>query len=112
MIRGLDDGGEVNGLEGSAADEAAVDIGLGQQLGGVLGVHAAAVKDADGTGGTGAVDAADDGTDALADFLRLLGRRGPAGPGRLGAGRLHAKKAGNIQRIFPAFGAGDLCPIL
>ena len=31
-----------------AADEAAVDVGLGQQLVGVLGVHGAAVLDGDG----------------------------------------------------------------
>ena len=67
-LEGGDDAHEVAGLERGAADEAAVDVGLREQFRRVLGVHAAAVKDADSTGGTGAVDLADHGTDAFADF--------------------------------------------
>ena len=40
---------------GRAANEAAVHVGLGQKLLGILGVHGAAVLDGDGTGHMGAV---------------------------------------------------------
>ena len=40
-----DDRQRTLGVEAGAADQAAVDVGLGQQLGGVLGLHAAAVLD-------------------------------------------------------------------
>ena len=47
LLRGCNDGGEVLGLQGGAANEAAVHVGLGQQLGSVAGVHGAAVLDGD-----------------------------------------------------------------
>jgi aminoglycoside phosphotransferase family enzyme len=42
----LDDAGEVVGIEARAADEGAVDVGLGHQLGGVARLHRPAVLDA------------------------------------------------------------------
>src|SRR5690349_6010180 len=40
-----DDLKEIRGLERRAADEAAVDVGLGEQARGVAGIHAAAIED-------------------------------------------------------------------
>ena len=40
------DGDEVGGLQGGTADQAAVDVGLGKELGRVVGLDAAAVDDA------------------------------------------------------------------
>ena len=43
LIRRVDDLYEVGGLQGRAADQAAVHVRLGEQLGGVLCIHGAAV---------------------------------------------------------------------
>lgn len=74
-----DDAGKVLGLERGSADEAAVNIRLGQELIAVLIVHAAAVKDADSPCGARIIHAADYGTDLAADRLGLLGGGGTAG---------------------------------
>ena len=79
LVCRVDDLHELVGLEGRAADEAAVHIGLGQQLLGVLGVHGAAVLDGDGPGHPRAVKAPDDGADAGADLGGLPGGGGAAG---------------------------------
>ena len=79
LIGRVDDGQEVVGLQGRAADEAAVDVGLGQQLRRVLGVHGAAVLDGDGPGHPGAELLADDGADVGADLAGLFGGGGLAG---------------------------------
>ena len=79
LIRGVDDLNELLGLQGSAANEAAVDIGLGQQLGRVLGIHGAAVLDGHAAGHPGAVQAADGGADVAADLAGLVGSGGLAG---------------------------------
>ncbi len=47
----LDDRGEVGRVEGRAADQGAVDVGLTEQLGGVVGLDRAAVEDAHLVGG-------------------------------------------------------------
>src|SRR5690242_6689921 len=68
---GLDDRGEVLGVQRGAADEGAVDVGQGEQLGGVVGLDRTAVEDPDSVGG-GAAPAqhvADEG----AHLLGLLG---------------------------------------
>ena len=57
LIGRVDDVHELLGLQSSTADEAAVDIGLGQQLSSVLGVHAAAVLNGDAAGHAGTVQA-------------------------------------------------------
>ena len=41
---------EIRGDEGRATDQAAVDIGLTEQLGGVARLHTAAVQDRQGIG--------------------------------------------------------------
>ena len=79
LIGRVDDLHELFGLQGSAADETAVDVGLSQQLRRILGIHAAAVLNGDAAGHTGAVQAADHGTDVGADLAGLLGRGGLAG---------------------------------
>ena len=72
--RNLAFGGSVNddrklvGLQGSAADQAAVNIGLAQQLLGVLRVHAAAVLDGQALGSVLAVQLANDLADGGADL--------------------------------------------
>ena len=78
LIGCFNDLDELFGNQGGTADQAAVDIGLGQQLVSVLLVHAAAVQDGDCPGVLGAVELADDGADALTDFLCLLRRGGLA----------------------------------
>src|SRR5699024_10880625 len=59
LVGCVDDIDELVRLQGSAADEAAVHIGLSQQLCGVLGVHGAAVLDGNGAGHPGAVEVTD-----------------------------------------------------
>ena len=49
LLSGGDDGDKL-GLQGGAADEEAVDVGLVSEVGGVLAVGAAAVQDPDGVG--------------------------------------------------------------
>ena len=79
LVGCLNDLDELLGHQGSAADQTAVDVGLGQQLEGVLVVHGAAVQDGDGTGVLGGVQLADHAADHLADLFRLLGSGGQAG---------------------------------
>ena len=79
LVGSFDDLDELFGDEGCAADEAAVDVGLGKKLICVAVVHGAAVEDGDGAGILGAVELANDGADVLADFLSLLGGGGHAG---------------------------------
>ena len=79
MVRCVDDLHKLLGHEGRAADEASVDVGLGQQLGGVLLVHGPAVLDRDAPGHPGAVQGADGGADVGADLTGLLGGGGLAG---------------------------------
>ena len=74
-----DDFVETLGFEGRTADEGTVDVRAGHQLGGVVGLHAAAVLDADLGGGVGAVEFGDDGADEGVRVLRLLGGGGDAG---------------------------------
>ena len=58
-VAGLaDDGDELVGVEGCAADERAVYVGLGDELGDVVGTDAAAVLDADFVGDGIAVESA------------------------------------------------------
>ena len=94
---GGDDGGEVGGLEAGAADEAAVNVGAGEQVGGVVGLHGAAVLDADGVGGglTGTLGdgLADDAADAVglvggADFAGADGPDGLVGEDDVGGDQL------------------------
>ena len=47
---GLDDRGEFARVEAGPADQRPVDVGLGHQLGGVVGLDRAAVEDADPLG--------------------------------------------------------------
>ena len=79
LIGGVDDVHKLLGLQGGTADEAAVDVRLGQQLSGVLGIHAAAVLNGDAAGHPCAVQAADGGADVGAHFACLLCRGGFAG---------------------------------
>ena len=79
LVGRVDDVHELLGLQSSTADEAAVDIGLGQQLSSVLGVHAAAVLNGDAAGHAGTVQATDGSTDVGADLTGLLGSGGLAG---------------------------------
>ena len=53
----LDDAGELVGVERCAADQGAVDLGHGHELGDVARLHAAAVLDAHRVGGVGAAEA-------------------------------------------------------
>src|SRR5580765_2467828 len=73
-------GSEVAGVEAGAADQRAVDVGLGHQLRRVVGLDRAAVEDADRVSRAPAYakGVADEG----AGLLRLLGRRGAAGADR------------------------------
>ena len=59
-------------VERGTADERAVDVGLGEELGGVVGLDRAAVEDRD----------VDQAADERVRLLRLLGRRGLAGADR------------------------------
>ena len=79
LIGGVDDVHKLLGLQGGTADEAAVDVRLGQQLSGVLGIHAAAVLNGDAAGHAGTVQATDGSTDVGADLTGLLGSGGLAG---------------------------------
>ena len=86
LVGSLDDLDELLGNEGRAADQAAVDVRLSQQVIGILLVHGAAVENGDRAGDLRAVQLADDRTDVLADLFGLFRRRGLAGadgPNRL-----------------------------
>src|SRR5699024_5127884 len=73
------DNGKLVCLQGSAADQTAVHIGLAEQFFGVLGIHAAAVLNGQGLGGILAVQLTNDLTDGRADFLGLVSGSGLAG---------------------------------
>src|SRR5699024_10425414 len=64
--------GELLGLQGGAADECTVDVGLAHQLDHVGGLHAAAVQDAHRIGDRVAVLLAQRLTDRVADLLRVV----------------------------------------
>ena len=82
---GVDDGEEVVGLEGGAADEAAIDVFLVEEAFGVIGFHAAAVLDANAVGVVfvphGGEGFADEGMDFLSLFVGGVsaGADGPDG---------------------------------
>ena len=82
LIGCFDDGCEVSALQGGAADQAAVNIRLSQQLGCVLGVHRTTVLDGDAASCTCAILLAQAVTDCAADLARLLSGRGLAGADR------------------------------
>src|SRR4051794_5131637 len=77
---GVDDCGEVGRVEAGTADQGAVDVGLPEQLGGVVRLDRAAVEDPHLIGGSAALAqrVADEG----AYLLRLLGSCGAAGADR------------------------------
>ena len=75
---GVDYSGELLCDERSSADKTAVDIGLSEQLCGVLVVHRSAVLDNDSVRGVLAVKSLDKRTDNGADLVRLLGSCGLA----------------------------------
>ena len=66
-------------IQRRAADEAAVDVRLRQQLSGVGRLHRAAVLHRDGPGNARAVQMADGAANEGADLCRLLGSGGLAG---------------------------------
>jgi len=76
---GLDDGAEVVGFEGGAADESAVDVGLGDEFGGVGGFHAAAVEDAGALRGGVVEDVGEDFAALCVSVLCVVGCGGFAG---------------------------------
>src|SRR5207302_10583131 len=71
-----DDAGEVLCLERRAAHQRAVDVGLGQELGGVLGLDRAAVLDPHGFGCRRAGPPAHEPADLPVHLLGLGGGRG------------------------------------
>ena len=75
----FDDGGEATRVEARAADERTVNVGLGKELLGVLGLDAAAVLDADTFGRGGREELAQVLADELMRFLGLGGRGSLAG---------------------------------
>ena len=85
ILEGQGDLDEVVGLEGGAADEAAVDVGLGEELLGVGGLAGAAVEDrgvvGDGLAEQAGEDVADVGVDlfGLGRSGGLAGADGPDG---------------------------------
>ena len=81
-LRGrVDDRGERLGVQAGAAHQRAVDVGQRQQLGGVVGLDAAAVEDPRALGLlAGAVG--DERPDERDRLLGLLGGRHPPGPDR------------------------------
>ena len=102
----LQDGGELLRLERCAADQRAVDVGLGEQLGGVVGRHAAAVLDRNRVGGVG-IGLAQDLPDLRGDLLGVRRRRritGPDGPDRL----IGDHETGAAQPIEPGDGRPQL----
>src|SRR5438045_845296 len=84
--RGLDDGGEIGSLQAGAADEGAIDLLLAQQLGGVVGLHTAAVLDPDGLRRSRSEATGDRVSDHTADTVCFVCRAdfaGADGPDRL-----------------------------
>ena len=79
MICRVDNFHELIRFQTGTADQAAVDIGLSEKLGGVFGIHGAAVLNGDAAGHPGAVQGADRGADAGADLAGLLAGGGFAG---------------------------------
>ena len=79
MIGSLDNLDEGLRFKGSATNQAAIHVRLGQEFLGVLLVHGPAVLDGDAPGHPGAVEAADGGADVGADLAGLLGGGGLAG---------------------------------
>src|SRR5690606_14710105 len=78
---GSGDGVEFLRHQRRAADQAAVDVGLGEQLGGVGGLHAATIEDRQRAGDSSIV-AGNFTTKERMDLLRLLRARSLAGPDR------------------------------
>ena len=66
--------GERTRVERSTADQRAVDVGLGEEHRGVLGLHRAAVQDAHGCWPRRAEQGAHRGADRARDVVGLLGR--------------------------------------
>src|SRR5687768_18046673 len=79
--RGGGYGEEVVRDEGRAPDQATVDIGLCEQLGGVGGLDAAAIQDGQRAGDS-SIPGADFATQERMYLLRLLRRGGAAGADR------------------------------
>ena len=78
-LEGSYDAHEVASLERSAADEAAVDVGLGEEFLGVGGFAAAAIEDGEVVGHLGAELVGNDLADEGVDLLGLLGSGSLAG---------------------------------
>src|SRR5438270_2064441 len=76
----LDDSGELVGVEAGPADERAVDVGLGHELGDVRRLHRAAVLDPDAAGHLVADEAGGDLTDQPDGGLGVVGRGRAARP--------------------------------
>ena len=79
LVGGVDDLQEFVRVQGSAADQAAVHVLLGQQGLGVGFIHGAAVLDGGGAGDAGPVELAQDAADGPADLPGLLRGGGVAG---------------------------------
>ena len=78
----VDNQGEVRSLQAGAADQTAVNLGLGHQTLDVLGVHASAVLNADGFTGFAAVFVRNRLADHADRFIRLLIRGRQSGADR------------------------------
>src|SRR5687768_9301277 len=79
LLGSVHDAQEAVGLQGGAADEPTVYVGLGEQTFRVFRLHAAAVLDPDAVGEVLVPPAGDGLADERVDLLRLLVGRGPAG---------------------------------
>ena len=100
------DGCEVVRLQGSAADEAAVNVRLCKKLSCVACVHGAAVLNSDAFCSLFAVEGLDGRTDDSANFVCLLCRGGLAGAD--GPNRLVSDD--DALKLFFGYAAeGDLC---
>src|SRR5262249_20393236 len=78
----LHDAGEGHRIEARTTHERAVDVRLGHERIDVLGLHAAAVEDADALGGRRRGARADLAADGVVDLLRLRGRGRATGADR------------------------------
>ena len=92
-----DDAREICRLEGRAPDEAAIDILLRKQLGGVAGLHRATILDAHGLGGLGSDELGEGCADEGVHFLRLIrgSRLARVAPSKTRAFRLSTKPVRN-----------------
>ena len=112
LLEGGDDAHEVAGLEGGAADEAAVDVGLGEQFGGVAGLAAAAVEDGGVVGHLCAVLVGEQAADEGVDFLCLVARGGLAGTdgpdGLIGDDDVGHLLGGQVEQGVADFGTDNL----